>query len=170
MRFVWLNFAAFKAKLDAKRLAYEPLRKAVTQSVADIAAEARSRAPRDRGELQGSLKHENDGAWPVMTGHAGSDARHAPFLDYGTGAFAEGPIPGKGTHHPPPKYLHDWAERHGFGPNGGYIVSRIISRRAGARGGLHPRRYLRDAVEAMRPKVAQNFNEALTEIKRNWEA
>jgi hypothetical protein len=173
VKLVWLNYDAFKAKLDAKRLAYGPLKKAVTASVAAIAEQARQYAPNDQNDLRKSLRHENDGAWPVMLGQAGSDLSYAPFMEYGTGVFAEGDRPGKGSHHPAGKHLEDWAMRHGgvekWGKNPGAAVAAIIGRRGGGRGGLRPRRYLKDAVYAMEPKIRQNFDQALTEIQQNWE-
>lgn len=174
MRFEFKNLDAFKAKLNAKRLAYEPIKKAVTQSVADIRDEARLRAPRWRGDLQKSLLYENDGGWPIMIGEAGSDEPVAYFLEWGTGAFAEGDRPGKKSHHPGGEYLEEWAKDHGgfekWGPHPGRAVAAVIGRRAGGKGGLEPRHYLRDAFDAMKPKIRQNFDQALIAIQRNWEA
>ena len=89
-------------------------------------------------------------------------------MEYGTGVFNDGPFPGKGSHHPAGHHLEEWAMRHGghekWGANPGRAVAKII----GDRGGLKSRKFLRNAVDMLRPKIAQNLAHAGVEIKKNW--
>lgn len=94
------------------------------------------------GRLRGSIGHEVDSSALPLFAKVGTNVTHAPYMEFGTGAFAEGEGGGSGSHWPPGEALSPWAERHGF--TSGFAVAAAIGRR----GGLLPRRYLRDALEA----------------------
>ena len=111
---------------------------------------AKVNAPHDRGRLRASLNHMIDTATVPQWVKVGSNLEYAPFMEYGTGLFAEGKGAKGGRHWPPGAALNVWAKRHGFGENAGSTVAWII----GTRGGLKPRRYLRKALADSLGQVA----------------
>ena len=73
-------------------------------------------------------------------------------MEFGTGLLSEDPKSRRQRHWPPAAALDLWAKRHGFAS--GAIVARIIGRR----GGLKPRRFLRDAFESNRQRIADELS------------
>lgn len=144
---------------QAPQIAQEEMGRAMATAVKLIEADAVPRAPHDTGNLRAA-------AYSRVTGSIGSDLQgeigfhtfYAPYMEFGTGRFAEGPGAKGGTHWPPGAALETWAKRHGFESGG--QVARIIGRR----GGLKPRRFLRTAFKQQRPRVVRQFELALERI------
>lgn len=172
MRFEWKNYDEFRAKFDARKLAYEPLKKAVTTAAILVQGEARNLAPSDTGLLRRSIAFEFVDAWPVLTGRVGTSLRHAPFMESGTGLMNDGGIPGgSGKRHWPPGHaLDDWAKRHGF--ESGAQVARIIGRRGGIppSGARLRRPYLRTALANQEERIRATLEAAQREIQQKWDA
>lgn len=115
-------------------------------------------APHDRNRLRGSIKEQVDDS-PIPTQvTVGSNVEYAPYMEYGTGLFAEGPKAKGGRHWPPAAALDLWAERHGWAS--GAQVAAII----GKRGGLLPRRYLRNALADSLGEIASNLAQLARDI------
>jgi hypothetical protein len=90
----------------------------------------------------------------------------ANVLEHGTGLLSEAPDSKGGAHFPPwgeaNPGLEAWAASHGL-PNG-FVVARAIARR----GGLRPRRFLREAL-AEATEAIRGFIGALgAEIGERW--
>lgn len=136
------GLAELKGKLNIGLIA-GPLRTFLTRAAILVQSRARERAPVDTGRLRADIAFEVDGGTPPIWARVGNNVFYAPYVEYGTGTQTDGPG-GGGRHWPPAGALSGWAGRHGFGPGGGFIVARAIGRR----GGLRPRRYLRDALDA----------------------
>lgn len=77
MRFEWKNYDEFRAKFDARKLAYEPLKKAVTTAAILVQGEARNLAPSDTGQLRRAIQFEFVDQWPILTGRVGGNLRYA---------------------------------------------------------------------------------------------
>ncbi len=75
-------------------------------------AGARQRSPVDTGHLRMSITHQVRDMGSEVVGEVGSNVFYAPFQEFGTGVYADGPYPS----------------------------------RSARRGGLRPRRYLRDSL------------------------
>lgn len=110
---------------------------------------ARRRAPVWRGRLRRSIKRQMDTAKFPLWARVFSDVPSAPFMEYGTGTRSDGPNARHRVHWPPARALNPWAQAHGFGPRGGFLVARKI----GMRGGLEPRHFFRDAERAADRKL-----------------
>ena len=125
-----------------------PARRFLTKWGIAVAAQAAVRSPRNKGQLAGSMTHEINGSYPSISARAGTNADHAPFMEGGTGLLNDGSVGGGGSRHwPPGNALDGWARTHGF-DNGGEVAAAI-----GRRGGLKPRKMLRNAVDDTVGKV-----------------
>jgi hypothetical protein len=131
-----------QARWDDPAMVGPPMVTFFKSSGVHIASVARPLAPHDRGGLRRSITEKVDTAMPPQHVKVGSNLVYAPYMEYGTGLFAEGKGAKGGRHYPPGAALNVWAKRHGFGENAGAFVAKIIGRR----GGLKPRRYLRKAL------------------------
>jgi len=123
---------------------------------------ARDKAPRDTGRLAASMTHIIDSASPPMWCKVGTNVSYAPMMEYGTGTQTDG-VGGTGkVHWPPGDALDVWASRHGF-PSG-KAVAFIIGRR----GGLRPRRFLRDAFAQSLGNIGSFLAQLANDIGKNW--
>lgn len=157
------NYKEFKVALrKAPQRTTQILRSGLEESLFAIQAAAQSRAPVDTGRLRSSLAIAIRGGpgGRSMVGVVGTRLHYAPYMEFGTGALAVGPMPGKGRHWPPGDALEVWARRHGF--ESGYQVARII----GQRGGLRPRLFLTKAFKDKRKEVRSILRGSLREIVR----
>ena len=123
---------------------------------------AKRKVPVDTGRLRASLGHGVDRRRPVPRhGAVGTSVFYAPFMEFGTGLLAD---VGGGTgraHFPPPSKLERWARRHG---RNAFAVAKGIFER----GGLKPRRFLRDAFEESRGDIGRLLGRAANEIEGAW--
>lgn len=111
--------------------------------------------PVDTGNLRASIAYEVSGVDGVpLWGAVGSNVEYAPYMEYGTGTLSDGPNASGARHWPPAAALDVWARRHGF--KSGAQVAFVIGRR----GGLRPRRFLRNAFERSQPRIAAILDEA----------
>jgi hypothetical protein len=160
------------AKLDDSMLD-KPLRNFFNRATITIQGRARTNAPvGTSGQLRNFIVTDVDQSHPplwakvgVMAGD-GKMLQKARAMEFGTGLLAEGPNAKGGRHFPPwgarNPDLELWAKRHGF-PNG-FVVARIIGRR----GGLKPRRYLRDAFRDSMGDIKGHLNRMASEIQSIW--
>jgi len=150
----------------------KPLRKFFERASIGVQGKAREGAPVDVGQLRADIVYEVDPAevphWAkVGLLHAAPGSglfKKATAMEYGTGLFAEGPHAKGGRHWPPGAALDVWAKRHGFAS--GWQVAAII----GKRGGLKPRRYLRNAFTNSQSEIAHWLQVLGQEIRERWDA
>jgi len=152
------------AALDPKMLD-APLRELLTKAALRIEADAKANAPADSGQLRRTITHQVDQSEPPLEAVVGTNLSYAPYMEYGTGLLAEGDPAfkqGSGPHYPPGNALNVWAERHGF-ESGGQVATAI-----GRRGGLEPRRFLRNAFEGNQGFIAQLVAKCMDRIAAIW--
>jgi len=102
-----------------------------------------------KGGTRRSLTSERDQSTFPHWARVGSNLQTARWGEFGTGLLSEDPEASRKRHWPPAAALEPWARAHGFGPGGGFLVARAIGRR----GGLAPRRFLRDAADASEKRI-----------------
>jgi HK97 gp10 family phage protein len=141
----------------------KPLRGFFNRAAIAIENRAKQNAPVDTGRLRASIGHEIDAAPVPHWAKVGTNVKYAPFMEFGTGLFAEGPGAKGGRHWPPGAALGVWAARHGGAS--GYAVAAAI----GKRGGLKPRRYLRNAFRDAQSEIQRWLNELSKDIRAAWE-
>ena len=61
-----------------------------------VEASAKSRAPVDSGELKDKIDNEIQGSGNEIIGQVGSPLKYAPYVEFGTGEFAENGMGRKG--------------------------------------------------------------------------
>ena len=142
-----------KMEQVARDLYGAPMVAAFQRASALVARDAKINAPRNIGTLSASITAAIEADPETIQGIVGSNLAYAPHMEFGTGTFA-----GKSPHYPPAAALDVWAQRHGF--SSGAVVARIIGRR----GGLAPRKYLTNALEANRAQVTATIENAVQEI------
>jgi len=142
----------------------KPMRQFFDRATIAVQNRARQNAPVDTGRLRSSITTRVDPSEVPQWGEVGTNVFYAPYMEYGTGTFAEGPNAKGGRHAPPGDALEVWASRHGFAS--GYVVAGIIARR----GGLKPRRYLRTALKDSLNDIRGYVNRMASDIASAWEA
>jgi hypothetical protein len=136
-------------------------RKRMHQAGMLLEAAAKANAPVDAGQLRASLTAQTaDFAGGVREIVGTPKAIPGIPMEFGTGKFYDGPGAGKGRHWPPSAALDVWARRHGF--ESGKVVAVIIGRR----GGLKPRRYLRDAWDSNIDRVKGILGKIADDVAR----
>jgi hypothetical protein len=102
------------------------------------------------GDTRRQLTSERDTAtfpvWARVGWMQGSALLKARWGEYGTGTLSEDPLSSHKRHWPPTSALEKWATKRGLNA---FLVARAIGRR----GGIAPRRFLRDAVATTEPKI-----------------
>ena len=170
-------------KMDRRALLDKPMRKFFTRVSTDIVARARRGAPVDRGQLRNSIDYDIESNHPPMRAEVGVlNAPHpsglfwkAAAMEYGTGLLAEGPNASGRRHYPPAAALELWAVRHGVNPitiagRGTLTPGETVAYYIGRRGGLRPRRYLRNAMnEVVRGRLRTYCNQLEDDIRREWD-
>lgn len=106
------------------------------------------------GQLRNSITPEVYDKSGVLTGVVGSNLKHAPFMELGTGVFV-----GKARHAPPLEVLKKWVAQKNRGGKAlnAYMVQRAIYKR----GGLRPRKYLQRAVDDNRAEIEGLFEKKI---------
>ena len=151
------GLAPLLKKLDDPRV-LELAQQHMLKACIFVRDDAAVRAPVDTGRLRSSLTFGLGKEMHGITGVVGSPVQYAPHMEYGTGRLTDYPGGGKGYHHPPGAALDVWASRHGFAS--GAIVARIIAKR----GGLRPRRFLRDAFAAKTDAIKEEMGKLLDDV------
>lgn len=129
----------------------EPLRKWFTKAAVILEGAARTNAMErwhDTGQTANSIVYKIDESPVPQFAHIGllnaGDGSPLWFKaragEYGTGRVGDPAVSHSSGHWPPGAELDVWAGRHGFA-SGGAVAAAI-----GRRGGIEPRRYLRDAM------------------------
>lgn len=155
---------------------------------ADLAIENRAKAdaPVDQGRLRASLTHRIDGSVPPRYSEVGSNVFYARAQEYGTGTQSDDPQSSHQRHFPPGPALGLWAVRHGFAgvttrklgrlrrqdeaaaqaiqDRAGWFVAKLIA----FRGGLKPRRFLRNAFQASLSDIRGFVHQLGAEIAAEW--
>ena len=117
--------------------------------------------PGGSGQGASSLTHSVGEIGSDIQGIVGSRKDHMKWQEYGTGLLYDGPPPSSGKKHwPPAAALETWAKRNGIAS--GWLVARAIGRR----GGLRPKKFLRNAWEQSKGGVISEMNKILPEITR----
>lgn len=96
----------------------EGARKAIKAACLIVEGDAKDLAPKGKtGELKGSIQHEVDRTGDIVTGIVYTNKDYAPYVEYGTGLFAEG---GNGRKDVPWRYKDekgDWHSSSGQEPH-----------------------------------------------------
>ena len=140
-----------------------PLRHFFTAGAIAVQAEAKKLAPVDRGLLRSSIAYEIDTRAVPLYAKIGPNVTYGAYMEFGTGLFTDFAGAPMRRHWPPGAALDVWASRHGF--KSGAQVAGIIGRR----GGLRPRRYMRDGLEKAIPAIRRALQDAARGIGRIWE-
>ena len=140
-------------------LVQQPMRSFYERWGLAVVRAAKARAPRNKGQLGGSITHEIVGSYPGMYAQAGTNVAHGPYMEFGTGLLTDGDGGGS-RHFPPSDALEAWAKKHGA-PNGWVIAAAI-----GRKGGLRPRRFMRDGIDDTIAKVPSYLNRMARDIER----
>lgn len=114
-----------------------------------VEAGGKRNAPSWRGHLRRSITSKRDQSFFPRHAEVGTNNPAAKPMEFGTGLLSDAPDSSHKRHWPPGAALEPWALAHGFGPGGGFVVARAI----GLRGGLKPRRFLRDAADDAEGKI-----------------
>lgn len=151
------------------QLIAKPLRDFLTRGAITIQGKARIKAPSDRGILRNGITYSVDPAEVPLWSKVGvNQGVKAKAMEFGTGTQSDATDSSHTVHFPPwgarnPE-LELWARRHGF-PNG-FLVARAIGRR----GGIKPRRFMRDAVAESLSDLQRFGNDLLADIKAIWDS
>lgn len=159
-------------KLDPTLYA-EPLRQFFTKAAILLQGAARQNAMErwhDTGHTANSIVYAVDEASPPQWAHIGllNADEGSPLWykaragEYGTGAQGDPAVSHEAKHWPPGDALDVWAGRHGFA--NGAAVARAI----GMRGGIEPRRYLRDAMDASVAAINEMIGSLIQWIADQW--
>jgi HK97 gp10 family phage protein len=108
------------------------LNNAMQQACALVERSAKSKAPKDTGALRRSITSEVKGGSTEITGTVSSPLEYAPYIEYGTGLFAE-----NGGRKDVPWFYKDKEGK-------GHLTS-----------GQYPRPYMRPALNENRGKVVE---------------
>ena len=145
----------------------QPLSKAFHKIGLQGSSDSKRRAPVDTGLMRGRITYEVDKS-PLPTfvriGTLGSGkVNYAAYMEYGTGLRHDHPTWPKKPHIVPPRALAKWAKRKSRSGEdfNEYTVARAIT----ARGGLEPRRFLRDPFERRRATYVRYLTAALREAR-----
>lgn len=164
-------------KLTPEKIAGAPARRFLNQWRLFTEREGKKNAPVWRGQLRRSITSEVDSGPFPKGARVGTNTPYARPMEFGTGLLSEDPSSSHRRHFPPPQALDAWAIAHGFHVGSrasatadarespgtyGLIVSRMIYQR----GGIKPRRYLRDAKKSSEAHIPQWLGEMAANIER----
>ena len=162
------GLAQLRRKLTPE-LVGEPLRVFFEKSTRKMQERAKRNAPVDTGRLRNHITQKVDGsrvpewAWMGVDAPKGSTVWfQARAMEFGTGRRGDPAVSHKSGHFPPGPALDVWARRHGF--ESGWQVAKAIAKR----GGLAPRRYLRDALQQSMSDIRRFATQMGNEIQRRF--
>lgn len=112
---------------------------AMKKACALVEGDARKNAPKGTGELKRSIESKVEIEGKTVIGTIFTPLEYAPYVEYGTGLFAEG---GNGRKDVPWHYQDDEGEWH-------------------STNGMHPHPYLRPALEDNRKKIVEIIKEGI---------
>jgi len=140
-----------------------PLRKFFTRSAITVQRNAKKLAPVDTGRLRSSIETDVDKSTLPLFATIGTNVKYAPYMEYGTARNSDSPRRGKRSHFPPPGALDLWARRHGIA--NGFVVAQAIF----DKGGLEPRKFMRDGLRDSLPNINSNLNRLSEDIEKAWQ-
>ncbi len=143
---------------DKPKLFGNPFQRTMKAIVLDVEKEAKDRVPRWRHNLLRAISHQVEPS-PVplwakagVIGAKGSPLyKQAATMEFGRRA---------GAKPPPTRAIEPWARAKGLNP---YLVARSIGRK-----GIKPRRYLRGAWDAVKPRIPDYLKRAAALIETEW--
>lgn len=112
---------------------------AMKKAIALVEGEARKKAPKGTGELRRSIESKVEIEGNTIIGTVFTPLEYAPYVEYGTGLFAEG---GNGRKDVPWNYQDDKGEWH-------------------STSGMKPQPFMRPAVNENRKKVMEIIKEGI---------
>lgn len=118
----------------------EKLERALGRACAIVERSAKTKAPKGNGDLRRSITSKVEGSGLDMVGIVYTPLEYAPYVEYGTGLFAEE----GGRQDVPWSYQDDEGEWH-------------------TTSGQHPQPYMRPALNENRAIILRMLAEALTE-------
>lgn len=156
-------------KLDSSLFAV-PLHNFFERATIAVQGRARRNAPVSEGRLRASIFSEVDtravpqfGKVGFLGAGEGSDLWfQARAMEYGTGSQGDRDVSHTSGHFPPGDALDAWAHRHGFAS--GWQVAKIIAKR----GGLRPRRMLREGLREAMGEIQSAVDRLGQEIQARW--
>lgn len=109
------------------------------------------------GQLRNSITPEVYSKNNILRGVVGSNLKHAPYMELGTGIPA-----GRPKHVPPYKVIQKWTEQKNRGGKklNAYLIWKAIAKR----GGLMPRKYLQRAFESNQREIQEMFGKTVSGI------
>ena len=119
----------------------DAIQKAIAKSCALVERKAKEKAPKDTGALRQSITskvEKEDGEW---VGTVYTPLEYAPYVEYGTGLFAEG---GNGRKDVPWSYQDDKGDWH-------------------TTSGMKPQPYMRPALNEAREDIIRFIKEAVVD-------
>lgn len=124
----------------------------------------------DTAETRKSLTHEVDNAALPLFARAGSNLMKARWGDLGTGLLSEDPESPKRRHWPPASALERFvAKKQPKDREGRLLTAADVARAIGMRGGLAPRRFLRDADETVAAELPGMVKDFAKDIEKEAE-
>ena len=134
--------------LKDPKLLKGPIADFLKKSAFYVEGSAKEKVPVDTGRLKASISSK------VKTTEAeiGTNVFYAPYVEFGTR-----------PHFPPSSALEGWARKHGFGPGGGFLVARAISRR-----GTKKQPFLVPALQGAKSAIDGFLKEAINKIEAFW--
>ena len=117
----------------------QKIERAVSKAALLVEAEAKKKAPRDNGDLARSITSKVETSGKEVTGTVFTPLFYAPYVEYGTGLFAED---GNGRKDVPWHYKDDKGEWH-------------------STSGQHPQPFMRPALDENREQVLRIIMEGL---------
>lgn len=161
------GFDELERKLEHPDWAYEPIRDLMQKWALFVQHETVARGMSKRGpggwrwkgETAQSVTRQVDPAQFPQYANVGSAKKTFRWGEFGTGLLSEDPQSSKKRHWPPAAPLDAWALAHGF--KDGAEVAFIIGRR----GGLRPRRYLRNAFKESEKRLPAWLKQCSADIQ-----
>ena len=117
----------------------QKLERAMAKAALYVEGEAKKKAPRDTGELANSITSKVETSGSEVTGTVFTPLYYAPYVEYGTGLFAEG---GGGRQDVPWNYQDDEGNWH-------------------STSGQHPQPFMRPALDENREQVLRILKEGV---------
>lgn len=158
--------------LETAKLAGGPARRMLEKWCGVTLNHAMKNAPHFQGHYRRSLTSEVDHAPMPTYGRVGSNLQTpqgqsiVAAIEGGTGKLSDLPGGTKRRHWPPAKALDAWALKKQIARKDGkgVLTGRDVAAIIGIRGGLKPRRVLRNAAEFAEPKIPRFLDEMGAEI------
>lgn len=144
-------------------LAAQPVRRFMTKWAVSTQSDAKRGTPVNDGRLRASEVYEIESTPPDQIpsyARVGTNDETGPFIEGGTGTQADLPGGTGRRHWPPAAALEPWALKHG-------TTGKSVAFFIGRRGGLKPKRFLRNAFDKNERRVPGWLSELALDIERS---